>query len=176
MFPRTTTHDYMPWSKMSIAIGDVLPSAQVRIMKDGAPTVVDIGELAGSGRVVLFAVPGAFTPGCSRQHLPGFVDKASEISAAGVDRILCLGVNDVFVMDAWGKAQGVGDAIVMVADPDAQFTRTLGMDIDASAFGLGIRSKRYAMVIQDGVVEALLPEEDGFAISSSTAECVLNAL
>jgi peroxiredoxin len=145
-------------------------------MRDGASTVVPISELIGKGRVVLFAVPGAFTPSCHRQHLPGFVAQAAEISDKGVDRIVCLGVNDVFVMDAWGEHHGVGEAITMVADPDGDFTRAVGMDVDASKFGLGIRSKRYAMVIDDGVVTEFMPEEDGFGVNASTAACVVGVL
>lgn len=159
-----------------VAVGDAIPDADVRIMQDGKPAVVPISSLIGSGRVVLFAVPGAFTPGCSNAHLPSYIGKAAELSAAGVDSIVCLGVNDVFVMNAWGLAHGVGDDIVMVADPAADFTKAIGMDVDASGFGLGTRSKRYAMVLQDGVVEAFLPEEDGFSVMASTAECVLNSL
>ena len=159
-----------------VAVGDRIAEADVRIMQDGKPAVVPISSLIGTGRVVLFAVPGAFTPGCSNAHLPSYINKAQDLSAQGVDRIVCLGVNDVFVMHAWGEAHGVGNDIVMVADPAADFTRAIGMDVDASAFGLGVRSKRYAMVLQDGVVQAFLPEEDGFAVLASTAECVLNAL
>jgi len=161
---------------MTVAVGDSLPDAAVRVMRDGAPTVVQMSELVGTGRAVIFAVPGAFTPGCSKQHLPGFVSRAADISAKGVDTIVCIGVNDVFVMDAWGSAQGVGDSIVMVADPAAEFTTAIGMHVDASGFGLGTRSKRYAMVIEDGVVTAFLPEDDGFSVMASTAECVVDAL
>ena len=145
------------------------------MMADGAPVALSSSGVLGAGRVVLFAVPGAFTPGCSKVHFPGFVELASSISVAGVDTIACLSVNDVFVMDAWGKAQGAGE-ILMLADPDAAFTRAVGMDVDASGFGLGIRSKRYALVINNGVVEAFLPEEDGFSVLASTAECVLAGL
>ena len=159
-----------------VAVGSTIPDVDVRIIEDGKPAVVPISSLLGSGRVVLFAVPGAFTPGCSLQHLPSFVNKAKEISAKGVDRIVCLSVNDVFVMKSWGEAQGTGDDIIMVADPAADFTKALGMEVDASAFGLGVRSKRYALVLRDGVVEAFLPEEDGFAVLASTADCVLDAL
>jgi peroxiredoxin len=125
---------------------------------------------------VLFAVPGAFTPGCSKQHLPGFVSQAAEISANGVDSIVCIGVNDAFVMDAWGTVQGVGDSITMVADPAADFTKAIGMEVDASGFGLGTRSQRYAMVIDNGVVTAFMPEEGGFKVEASTADCVLTSL
>lgn len=161
---------------MTIAVGDTIPNVDVRIMKDGAPAVVPMAEIIGAGRVVLFAVPGAFTPGCSKQHLPSFVKQAAELSDKGVDRIVCLGVNDVFVMDAWGTVQGVGDRITMVADPDGSFTKAVGMDVDASGFGLGLRSKRYALVAEDGVVTAFLPEEDGFSVLASTAQCVLDVL
>jgi peroxiredoxin len=161
---------------MTIAVGDTIPAVDVRIMRDGAPVVVSSTEILGSGHVVLFAVPGAFTPGCSKQHLPGFISKAAELTSAGVDSIVCLGVNDVFVMDAWGTVQGVGDSIVMVADPLADFTKAIGMDVDASGAGLGVRSQRYAMVLQDGVVTDFMPEEGGFKIEASTAECVLTSL
>ncbi len=161
---------------MTIASGQSLPDVAVRIMQDGAPAVVQSGELLGTGRVVLFAVPGAFTPGCSRVHLPGFKNHAQEIAGKGVDTIACISVNDVFVMDAWGEAQGVGDDIVMIADPDADFAKAVGLDIDVTAKGLGIRSQRYAMIIDNGVVTEVFPEEDGMSISGSTAECVLAKL
>ena len=160
---------------MTIQVGDQVPDVEVRIMGEEGPKAVQMAELMGSGKVVLFAVPGAFTPGCSRVHLPGYVEQAGELAGKGVDRIVCLGVNDVFVMDAWGKAHGVGDAITMVADAQGTFTTAVGMDVDAPALG-GLRSKRYALVAQDGVVTALLPEPDGFGISASTAACVLDNL
>ena len=145
-------------------------------MKDGAPAVVTSTELLGTGRVVLFAVPGAFTPGCSRVHLPGYKNHAKDLSDKGVDTIACISVNDVFVMDAWGQAQGVSEDIVMIADPDGDFAKAVGMVIDMSGFGLGVRSQRYAMVIQDGVIVEVFPEEDGASVSGSTAECVLAKL
>lgn len=160
---------------MTIQVGDSLPNVDVRIMKEGVPAVVSMSELAGQGRVVLFAVPGAFTPGCSRQHLPSYIEQAEELAGKGVNRILCLGVNDVFVMDAWGNNHGVDDKITMVADADASFTKAVGMDVHAAALG-GLRSKRYALVAEDGVVTAFLPEEDGFAVLASTAQCVVNIL
>lgn len=158
-----------------IAIGDVVPTTQLRMMADEGPVSVSSSEILGTGRVVLFAVPGAFTPGCSQQHFPGYVEQAANMSAAGVDTIACVAVNDVFVMDAWGKAQGAG-SILMLADPDAAFANAVGMAIDASGFGLGTRSKRYAIVLNNGVVEAFLPEEDGFSVMASTASCVLSKL
>ncbi|MSO27413.1 MAG: peroxiredoxin [Candidatus Nanopelagicales bacterium] len=160
---------------MSVSVGDSLPDVELRMMVDGSPATVSSIKVLGSGRVVLFAVPGAFTPGCSNLHFPGYVELASSISAAGVDTIACVSVNDVFVMDAWGKAQGAGE-ILMLADSDAAFAKALEMDVDASGFGLGIRSKRYALVLEDGVVAAFLPEEDGFSVLSSTAACVLAGL
>ena len=161
---------------MPIAPGDLIPSVDIRLMIDGVPAVASAAEVLGHGQVVLFAVPGAFTPGCSTRHLPGYVERAAEISAKGVDMIACISVNDVFVMDAWGKAHGVADTFTMLADPDAAFTRAIGMEIDASGFGLGLRSKRYAMVISEGVVTTLLEEENGLSIMNSTAECVLERL
>ena len=161
---------------MTIAIGDRIPSVDIRLMVDRVPAIESAAEVLGRGQVVLFAVPGAFTPGCSTRHLPGYVERAAEISARGVDTIACISVNDVFVMDAWGTAHGVAETFTMLADPDAVFTRAIGMEIDASAFGLGVRSKRYAMVISDGVVMTLLEEENGLSIMNSTAECVLERL
>jgi alkyl hydroperoxide reductase subunit AhpC len=161
---------------MTIAVGDAIPDADVRLMRDGAPAVVPISELIGTGRAVLFAVPGAFTPTCHREHLPGYVERAAELSEKGVDFIVCLSVNDVFVMDAWGEAAGVDGSILMVADPDAAFTTAVGMDVDASKGGLGVRSKRYAMVVEDGVVTAFLPEPTGFALDASAASCVIDVL
>jgi peroxiredoxin len=160
---------------MSIAVGDTLPEVELRMMVEGAPASMSSKEILGSGRVVLFAVPGAFTPGCSKVHFPGYVELAASISEAGVDSIACISVNDVFVMDAWGQAQSAGD-ILMLADPDAEFAKAVGLEVDASGFGLGIRSKRYALVLQDGVVVAFLPEEDGFSVMASTAACVLAGL
>lgn len=159
-----------------IKVGDRIPDVEVRVLRDGAQAVVPVSELIGSGRVVLFAVPGAFTPGCSKQHLPSFINQAAALSEAGVDTIACISVNDAFVMDAWGQVQGVGDKIIMIADPAAAFAKGVGTDVDASGAGLGTRTQRYAMVLQDGVVETFLPEEGGFKVEASTAECVLDAL
>jgi peroxiredoxin len=120
--------------------------------------------------VVLFAVPGAFTPTCSERHLPGFIEKAEEIKAKGVDRIVCLSVNDAFVMDAWGKAQGAGDKVTMLADGNGEFSRAVGLDFDGSKFGMGLRSQRYALVVEDGVVTRLAVEEPmKFEVSSAEA-------
>ena len=166
----------MKCGAIMIKIGDPIPNAEVSVMVNGAPTTYQANELMGSGKVVLFAVPGAFTPPCSDQHLPTFVDSASQLTASGVDRIFCLGVNDVFVMNGWGVANNVGDAITMVADPYAAFTKAAGMEVDASFAGLGIRSKRYALVAEDGIVTALMPEDDGFSVEASTAQNVLKVV
>lgn len=161
---------------MTISVGDAIPDVAIRVVEAGAPKPTTTGELLGTGRVVLFAVPGAFTPTCSNVHLPSFVETASALSAAGVDRIVCISVNDPFVMDAWGASQGVGDDIILAADGNADFAKAIGMDIDVSGAGLGVRSKRYAMVIEDGVVTQFLPEEDGFSAVLSTGQCVLSAI
>ena len=161
---------------MPISVGDRIPDVALLTVKDGMPAPTTSAELLGSGHVVLFAVPGAFTPTCSSVHLPSFVEKSAELSAEGVDRIVCLSVNDPFVLAAWGASQGIGDEIVMASDGNAEFTKAVGMDVDASRGGMGIRSKRYAMVLRDGVVTVFLPEEDGFSALVSTGSCVLDAI
>lgn len=161
---------------MSVSVGDRIPQVDVRVMRDGRSAAIPVSDVIGHGRVVLFAVPGAFTPGCSNQHLPGFVNRAAELAAAGVDVVACISVNDAYVMDAWAKSQGITDEVVMLADGAADFTRAIGMAYDGDAIGLGIRSQRYAMVIEDGVVTAVLPEENGLSVGASTAECVLESL
>jgi len=161
---------------VTISVGDRIPDVPLRIVIDGAPSSTTSAELLGNGRVVLFAVPGAFTPTCSRQHLPSYVESAADLSAAGVDKIVCIAVNDPFVMDAWGKAEGVGEEIIMASDGNADFATAIGMDVDGSGFGLGTRSKRYAMVIEDGTVTTFLPEADGFSAAASLGSCVVDAL
>jgi peroxiredoxin len=161
---------------VSIGVGDRIPDVTLRVVTDTGADPVSSAELLGSGRVVLFAVPGAFTPTCSNSHLPSFVETAGELASVGVDRIVCLSVNDPFVMAAWGAAQGVGTEITMVSDGNAEFTESIGMGVDASRAGMGVRSKRYAMVIEGGVVTAFLPEEDGFSAIVSTGQCVVGAL
>lgn len=161
---------------MTIAVGDRIPDVTVMTMVDGTPTEASSAELLGAGRVVLFAVPGAFTPGCSRVHLPGYREHAQAIAGKGVDRIACISVNDVYVMDAWGEAHDVTGTILMVADSLAEFTKAAGLEIEVTRNSLGLRSQRYAMVIQDGVVEQLMLEDNGLSVANSAAECVLNAL
>ena len=152
---------------MTISVGDRIPEASLQVMGENGPGPVTTDELFAGKTVALFAVPGAFTPTCSAKHLPGFIDKADAIKAKGVDAIVCVSANDVFVMDAWGKAQNAGDTVVMAADGDAGFAKALGLDMDTKAFG-GPRSKRYSMVVKDGVVSALNVEDGGdFAVSDA---------
>ena len=139
---------------MAVAVGDKIPDVEVKTFKDGAPASVQTGEVLGTGKVVLFAVPGAFTPGCSKIHLPGYVEKGAELKAKGVTTIACISVNDPWVMDAWGAAQGASD-IVMLADGNAAFTEAMGLTFDGSGAGLGTRSQRYAVVINDGIITDL---------------------
>jgi len=159
---------------MTIAAGDPLPAATlVRVTPDG-PDKVDVPGWFAGRTVALFAVPGAFTPTCSARHLPGFVEHAAAFKAKGVDEIACTAVNDAFVLDAWAKASGA-DGITMLADGNADFARALGLAADSSAFGMGTRSRRYAMLVEDGVVRHLFVDEPG-AFRDSSAENLLAAL
>jgi glutaredoxin/glutathione-dependent peroxiredoxin len=151
---------------MTISVGDRLPDAELRTMTPDGPSVVKTGEVLGTGKVVLFAVPGAFTPGCSNVHLPGFVERADELKAKGVTTIACVAVNDPFVMDAWGKAHGAGDDILLLADGNGEFTAAMGLELDGSGFGLGKRSKRYAAIVEDGVLTSLDVDETGIDLST----------
>jgi len=161
---------------MAIKAGDTLPAdTKLMEMGDAGPKQVTVGELTKGKTVVLFAVPGAFTPTCSMKHLPGFVDKAADIRGKGVDEIICLSVNDAFVMGAWGKEHGAGGKVRMVADGNGDFTRAVGLEMDASGFGMGSRSKRYAMLVKDGKVTELLVEPAG-GLNVSSAESVLGKL
>jgi peroxiredoxin len=159
-----------------VKAGDTLPAdAKLMEMGDAGPKPVTVGELTKGKTIVLFAVPGAFTPTCSMKHLPGFVQKSGEIRAKGVDEIVCLSVNDAFVMGAWGKDQGAGGKVRMVADGNGELTKSLGLEMDASGFGMGQRSKRYAMIVKDGKVTELLVEPAG-GLNVSSAESVLGKL
>lgn len=158
---------------MSIQIGDSIPNVELRVMGAEGPEPVNTADLFAGKKVVLFAVPGAFTPGCSMTHLPGFVVKADEIKAKGVDSIICTAVNDVFVMDAWGKAQNA-EEIIMLADGIGEFAAAMGLDQDLSGIQFGKRSQRYAMIVNDGKVELLNVDAKG--IDKSSAETVLAAL
>ena len=156
---------------MAIKTGDKVPSATLTVMTDDGPAPLTTPELFSGKKVLLFAVPGAFTPTCSARHLPGYIDLLEDIHAAGVDTVACVSVNDVYVMNAWGKSAGA-DGIVMLADGNADFARALGLDVDASPFGMGIRSHRFALVTEDGVVTRLFIEAPG-AFEVSSAEHVL---
>ncbi len=159
---------------MSIQEGDRLPNATFRIMQDGRPAKVAVNEIVSGKKVVIFAVPGAFTPTCSEQHLPGFVRHAEAIKAKGIDEIVCVAVNDVFVMDAWGREQDADD-IVMASDGNGEFTQAIGLVLDGSSLGLGSRSERYAMIVEDGTVTKLAVEGPG-KFEVSNAESILDAL
>ena len=158
---------------MAIHTGDTLPDIELQVMGENGPEKVSTRALFANKKVVLFAVPGAFTPGCSRTHLPGFVALADKIKARGVDNIVCTSVNDVFVMDAWGKAQNA-DGIIMLADGLGEFARALDLTQDRTEAQLGIRSQRYAMIVNDGRVELLNIDTQG--IEKSSAETLLAAL
>jgi peroxiredoxin len=160
---------------MTIKVGDHIPTATLHRMTEEGPKPVKTDDIFHGKKVVLFAVPGAFTPGCSNTHMPGFVVHADDIKAKGVDTIACVAVNDAFVMDAWGKNQNA-DNLLMLADGNAEFTKALGLELDASGFGLGTRSKRYSMIVDHGKVTALNVEPDGAGIEVSTAEKILDQL
>ena len=160
---------------MPIQVGDRIPNVTLRTVAAGREREVSTDELFRGKRAVLFAVPGAFTPTCSDYHLPGFVEHADDIKGKGIDLIACVAVNDHFVMEAWGKARDVGDKILMLADGNGDFARALGMDNDSSRFGMGTRSRRYAALVEDGVVKALNIDQPGrFELSS--AEKILEAI
>ena len=160
---------------MTIQVGDRLPQATFMTPTEEGPAPISTDEVFKGKRVALFAVPGAFTPTCSAKHLPGFKEQASALKAKGVDTIACVSVNDVFVMKAWAKDQGIGDEILMLADGNGDFTRALGLELNASKFGMGSRSQRYSLIANDGVVEMLNIEAAGeFRVSS--ADYLLEAL
>ncbi len=160
---------------MAIQVGDKIPQSTLFQMTDDGIKKISTNELFSGKKVVLFALPGAFTPTCSNAHLPGFVVKSDELFAKGVDRIICLSVNDAFVMSAWGEQQHAEDRVMMIADGNAEFTRALGLDVDLSQGGMGIRSQRYAMVVNDGTVELLNVEQPG-KFEVSDADTILNSL
>ena len=158
-----------------IKVGDKIPSVKIKTMtKDGVKDITT-DELFKGKKVALFALPGAFTPTCSAKHLPGFVQNADTIKGKGINTIACLSVNDAFVMDAWGKNQNVGDKVVMLADGNAELTKALGLEMDGTGYGMGIRSKRYSMVVDDGTVKQLNVEKPG-AFEISNAETILKQI
>jgi peroxiredoxin len=160
---------------MTISVGARMPSGEFNVMGENGPESVSTDTLFSGKKVVLFSVPGAFTPTCSAKHLPGYVGNAGALKAKGVDTIACLAVNDVFVMSAWGQSAGVGDDVLMLADGNGAYTKALGLELDASGFGMGTRGKRFSAIVDDGVVTQLNVEPPGeFGISS--AESALEQL
>ena len=155
---------------MTIKIGDKIPSVTLKQMTPEGPKDVSTDEFFGGKKVALFAVPGAFTPTCSQRHLPSYVDRAADIKAKGVDEIACVAVNDVFVLTAWGKEQKAEGKVRMLADGSGDFARALGLELDLTKMGLGKRSQRYSMLVDNGVVKALNVEAPGqFDVSSGEA-------
>ena len=160
---------------MSIQAGEKMPSGAFGVMTESGPGAISTDDLFGGKKVVLVSVPGAFTPTCSMNHLPGFVEHADELLGKGVDTIACMAVNDVFVMDAWGKDRGVSDKVMMLADGNGDYAEALGLELDATAFGMGKRGQRFAIVVDDGVASHVNVEEGG-QLDVSSAESVLASL
>jgi peroxiredoxin len=160
---------------MTVKVGDSIPSMKLMMGTAEGPKEVSTDDLFKGKKVVMFAVPGAFTPTCSAKHLPGFVQNADSMKAKGVDSVVCVAVNDAFVMGAWGKEQGAGDKVVMVADGSAALTKALGLELDLTARGMGVRSQRYALVAEDGKVTHLAVEAPG-GFEVSKAESILAAI
>lgn len=158
-----------------ISQGHMIEDVEIYLMGEHGPQKTTARAVLGQGKTVLFGVPGAFTPTCSAKHLPGFLNARDRLNAKGVDRIVCMSVNDAFVMAAWGKGQSVGDHITMLADGSANLTRSMGLELDLTSAGFGIRCKRFVMILDDGVVSYLAVEQGGeFKVSS--AEAVLEVL
>ncbi len=156
---------------MAIKQGDKLPAGKFRTMGAEGPKEISTDEIFKGKKVVLFSVPGAFTPTCSKQHLPSYVNNYDKIKSQGVDTIACMATNDAFVMDAWGKDQGVGTKILMLSDSNAEYSKALGLDFDLGKIGFGMRSKRFSMVVNDGTVETLNVDESGYSLSSAENTC-----
>ena len=159
---------------MTIKQGDKLPAGTFKIMGAEGPKEISTDEIFKGKNVVLFSVPGAFTPTCSNQHLPSYLKNYDKVKAQGVDTIACMSVNDVFVMDAWGKDKGVGDKIMMLADGSGDYAKKLGLEFDLRDKGLGVRGKRFSMIVKDGVVEKLNIDEGKYELSGAEATCSLN--
>lgn len=161
---------------MAIKVGDKIPSMKLNKLGPNGMTQVATDDIFKGKTVIMFGLPGAFTPTCSARHVPGYLDKMSDLKAKGVDSVVCLSVNDPFVMKAWGENQKVGESIDMLPDGNAQLTKALGLDYDGSGFGLGTRSKRFALVAKDGVVKHLAVEASPGELDVSSAESVLKKL
>ena len=160
---------------MSIKVGDALPDITFMTATADGPAPVTTADVFAGKRVALFAVPGAFTPTCSAKHLPGFKDSKADLESKGIDLIACTSVNDVFVMGAWAESQGVSDEMMMLADGNGEFAKALGLELDASGFGMGGRSQRYSLIAKDGVVEKI-NVEDGGEFKVSSAQYMLDQL
>jgi len=160
---------------MSIQTGEKMPAGTFGVMTKDGPGAMSTEELFSGKKVVLFSVPGAFTPTCSANHLPGFIDHAGEFMSKGVDTVACMAVNDVFVMDAWGKDRGVDDKVTMLADGNGEYARALGLEMDGTSFGMGKRGQRFAIVVNDGVAEHVAVEAPG-KFEVSKAEAVLASI
>jgi len=160
---------------MTISAGDKMPSGAFGIMTEAGPGAISTDDLFSGKKVVLVSVPGAFTPTCSMNHLPGFVDQFDALKGKNVDTVACMAVNDVFVMDAWGKDRGVGENIMMLADGNGDYAKALGLDFDASRFGMGVRGQRFAIIVDDGVATHVAVEAPG-QLDVSKAEAILEAL
>lgn len=161
---------------MPLGIGDIIPVVTFTTYAGGEWATITTDELFTGKRVVVFGLPGAFTPACNDAHLPGYITHHHSIKQAGIDAIYCVSVNDTFVMHAWGKSQGIIDEITMIPDGNAEFTKGMGMDVDKSALGLGTRSWRYAMVVKDGVIEKIFEEDrtaQGVPVTVTSAETIL---
>lgn len=153
---------------MTIKVGDRMPAGKFRVMGEAGPADLESAQLFGGRRVLLFSVPGAFTPTCNLKHLPGYIARADELRAKGIDTIACMAVNDVFVMSAWGKSAGADGKVQMLADGNGDYARALGLELDVTGAGMGMRGKRFAMIVNDGVVERLDVEAPGqFKVSAA---------
>lgn len=160
---------------MTISVGNKMPAGTLGVMTDKGPGALSTDELFAGKKVVLVSVPGAFTPTCSMNHLPGFVEHAAQFKAKGVDTIACMAVNDVFVMDAWGKDRGVGNDVLMLADGNGDYVKALGLEMDGTSFGMGVRGQRFALVVDDGVATHVAVEAPG-QFEASKAETILATL
>ena len=161
---------------MKLKVKDYIPEAQIYILKDGEPKKQSIKETLGNSKILLFGLPGAYTSTCSKFHLPGYVKNAEKLKAKGVNRIFCISVNDPYVMNAWGEANNVGNIIAMLADPYLSFTKSIGAEIDRNSKGMGIRSSRYAMIIENMKVLNIREEEETKSCGISSAEGILDLI
>jgi peroxiredoxin len=160
---------------MSIQVGDTMPAGSFGVMTESGPGAISTDELFAGKKVVLVSVPGAFTPTCSMNHLPGFVEQAEALKAEGVDTVACMAVNDVFVMDAWGKDRNVGDSVLMLADGNGDYAKALDLVLDGTGFGMGMRGQRFALVVEDGVATHVAVEAPG-QFEVSKVEAIMQAI